>query len=256
VLGKFSEFSYGFALAHEICNRSGTLKAAPVLPSLVEEGRAGGGYDFRVDRPGLPLFLQFKLSEYMQRSYAGQWDQFGEPYYRFWIHARRHSDQHDLLLTLDDGTAEVLYAAPRFHEVADLNTHFSSGRVEVNSIFFAPSEIGSMPDDEQHPLAFEQTADHGFLYSEPKRISARYHSDGLAQVLRERLTDERARLPTAEIFQRLFSKIVERKHLVSDASFSLGVERGYEDPLLAARARAAVAARTLLGAELLWLTAS
>jgi len=41
-----SEFSYGFALTHELIALAGEpLRAAPIFPSLIEEGRAGGGYD-------------------------------------------------------------------------------------------------------------------------------------------------------------------------------------------------------------------
>jgi hypothetical protein len=63
----FSEFSYGYAVTEALIYDIGTsIKAAPVFPSLIEEGKQGGGYDLRLDRPGQPLFLQFKLSDYMQ----------------------------------------------------------------------------------------------------------------------------------------------------------------------------------------------
>jgi hypothetical protein len=84
----FSEFSYGYALTHELVNRFSTFVcAAPVFPSLVEEGRSGGGYDVQLDlrghSRGYLLFLQFKLSEFMVRSKASQWEDFGGPYFRF-----------------------------------------------------------------------------------------------------------------------------------------------------------------------------
>ena len=41
----FSEFSFGFAYTFELANlwRNKTLTRAPFLPSLVEEGKDGGG---------------------------------------------------------------------------------------------------------------------------------------------------------------------------------------------------------------------
>lgn len=63
-----SEFSYGYALTDELVHASGiTITGAPVFPSLYSEGQAGGGWDVRIDRPGVPLFLQFKLSDKMKR---------------------------------------------------------------------------------------------------------------------------------------------------------------------------------------------
>jgi hypothetical protein len=41
---EISEFSYGFALTHELITLAGQpLRAAPIFSSLIEEGRAGGG---------------------------------------------------------------------------------------------------------------------------------------------------------------------------------------------------------------------
>ena len=58
----FSEFSYGFALTQELASgRFGSLVAAPVCPSLIQEGQPGGGYDVKLPLIGAPLFLQFKF---------------------------------------------------------------------------------------------------------------------------------------------------------------------------------------------------
>ena len=63
---QISEFSYGYALTDELIHWHGTnLTAAPIFPSLYQEGQVGGGYDLMLQRPGLPLFLQFKLADCM-----------------------------------------------------------------------------------------------------------------------------------------------------------------------------------------------
>lgn len=94
----FSEFTYGFAVTHELVTRWFGRSAVPVFPSLIAEGRPGGGYDVFLKKPGYPLFLQFKLSEFMSRRQSSEWRLFNSPYYRFWLRAPRHSDQHALLL--------------------------------------------------------------------------------------------------------------------------------------------------------------
>jgi hypothetical protein len=124
MIPEISEFSYGFALTNELVGWL-ELSVAPIFPSLVEEGKAGGGYDVKLDRPGAPLYLQFKRSEYMMRRSAREYrsilDQQGQlrvPFYRFSIMDASKSDQHELLLALDITPNNVFYAAPRFHSLA------------------------------------------------------------------------------------------------------------------------------------------
>jgi hypothetical protein len=48
-----SEFSYGFALTQELISAADPpVRAAPILPSLIKEGRTAGGYDAHLDIPG------------------------------------------------------------------------------------------------------------------------------------------------------------------------------------------------------------
>jgi hypothetical protein len=62
-----SEFSYGYALTEEIVSyHRHKMKVAPVFPSLYKEGKDGYGYDVSIDVLGIPIFLQFKLSDYMK----------------------------------------------------------------------------------------------------------------------------------------------------------------------------------------------
>lgn len=66
-----SEFSYGYAITDELIHWYGTtITASPVFPSLYQEGQQGGGWDLKLQRPGIPLFLQFKLSHCMIRTNA------------------------------------------------------------------------------------------------------------------------------------------------------------------------------------------
>jgi hypothetical protein len=75
---QFSEFTYGYTLVEEL-SRSCKFSAMPTFPSLIEEGKIGG-YDVKLQLSGLPLFLQFKLSDYLGKT-AKYYKNFDEPYY-------------------------------------------------------------------------------------------------------------------------------------------------------------------------------
>ena len=103
---RISEFSYGFALTRELIDKKWNglqLTAAPFLPSLIAEGREGGGFDLHLKSVNALVFLQFKVSHYMTRGTAKgvSTGHLSVPYYRFDIHAPRSSDQHRLLLQLE-----------------------------------------------------------------------------------------------------------------------------------------------------------
>jgi hypothetical protein len=175
LIPEISEFSYGFALTNEVVGWL-ELSAAPIFPSLLEEGKAGGGYDVKLDRPGAPLYLQFKRSECMTRRSAREYrsilDQGGQlqvPFYRFPITEATKSDQHELLLALDTGPNQVFYVAPRFHRLHEINDAWRSNAVASRSVFVAPSEIGSL-DDERHTVAFDRLG--SWICSDPRPILA------------------------------------------------------------------------------------
>ena len=58
--------------------------SVPIFPSLIQEGRATGGYDVMLDQPGRPMFLQFKLSRYIRGHRAREFQQgiFRSSFYR------------------------------------------------------------------------------------------------------------------------------------------------------------------------------
>ena len=67
---EFSEFTYGLSLVNEL-TKTLTCTAVPIFPSLIEEGKKGGGYDAKLlSKRGTILNLQFKLSDWMKGSNA------------------------------------------------------------------------------------------------------------------------------------------------------------------------------------------
>jgi|SRR5579883_2957397 len=82
---KFSEFSYGFALAFELVNAIQPFaKGVPFFPSLQEE--ANIGFDVNFTPAGWPLFLQFKVAEYITRGGRFKADHGNRPYFRVSIY--------------------------------------------------------------------------------------------------------------------------------------------------------------------------
>lgn len=180
-----SEFSYGYALTDELINWQGTqLTAAPVFPSLYQEGQAGGGYDVMLQRPGIPLFLQFKLSHCMVRNSAQEVKDgiFLPPFYRMYLRPSRHSDQHEMLLDLENAGNEVYYSAPAFHTPEEFNEAYLLHQVQARSLWMRPSQIGVLPDDGDHHVAFALGAPT-YLYSKPRALDTRADSEGFNSVV-------------------------------------------------------------------------
>ncbi len=169
---QFSEFTYGYTVVEEL-TRNYRFTAVPTFPTLVEEGRIGGGYDVQVEMQGLPFFLQFKRSDYLSRSNAKYYYIFGSPYYRFCLHALRYSQQHNLLIHLERCGNPVFYVAPKFHTNLEMHNNYFGRSVARNSIWLAPTEIGNLPDDDEHSICFNHSESQVYLCSEPKPVERR-----------------------------------------------------------------------------------
>lgn len=167
---EFTELSYGFAFTHELINNSIGIENAAVFPSQIAEGREGGGYDMEIQLSGYPLFIQFKLSEYMISSSANEWHLYNQPYYRFKIRSHKKSQQHDLLLQLEDEMNNVFYVAPEFWKLIELNQFFMKEEILYSSAFFRPSSIGTINDDNEHSIVFQRHSTYGYFCSNPTQL--------------------------------------------------------------------------------------
>jgi hypothetical protein len=190
---QFSEFSYGYCLTEDLIVGQGMpLTAAPVFPSLIEEGQTGNGYDVRFDRPGVPLFLQFKLVHQMIRGTANEAKKghFQPPFYRMHLRSRHLSDQHESLLSLEDAGNEVFYAAPSFHTRSELNAFYTQRSVWNQSFKIQPSSIGSLPDDKAHHITFQQPGDTWRFYSEePSKEGRAPSTDEINGILTRKIAE-------------------------------------------------------------------
>lgn len=205
----FSEFSYGFALTYEIAEAFHDVLPAPRFPSLREEGQAGGGFDVNLDVPGMPLFIQFKVSEHMERASAKEWEHFGQQYYRFKLHARRHSDQHQMLLDLEAHGNLVYYAAPTFHFAEDLNEAFRDRAVFDRTIFVRPMDLGPLPTNDEHCVAFLPGDHTGQMFSEPRTIRIAAEGKGFREDLQRQRERSKRRRINRESLESLASEMEE-----------------------------------------------
>jgi len=219
-----SEFSYGYALTDELIHWHGTtLTAAPVFPSLYQEGQPGGGYDVMLQRPGLPLFLQFKLSHYMVRNTAQEVKDglFVAPFYRMPIRPARHSKQHEMLLELENVGNDVYYAAAAFHTPEELNDAYLKHQVRSQSLLIRPSVVGPLPDDDPHHIAFQMPGFHYFC-SKPRPLDTK---GDFEEFTRRVEVSYRQRAETALSEKSLFD-LAEIIALISSKSRSILFESG------------------------------
>jgi len=159
---EFSEFTYGYALTENL-GRLNPIKAVPVFPTLIDEGKKAGGYDVAIAAGGsLPLLLQFKVPQVMTRPSKWMPPKFVPPYYRAHLRTRLNDEgfcQHAALLAHESAGYCVYYATPRFHTSSALEALFLTGEMVARSAFVRPSAIGPLTD-EDHYLAYSpSTAD-------------------------------------------------------------------------------------------------
>ena len=188
---KISEFSYGYAVTDELIHVHGTLvTAAPVFPTLYEEGQEGGGYDVHIEGPAIPLFLQFKLCHCLTTRNAtlAKSGDLSLPYFRMPLMSRRHSRQHMLLLDLEAPDKAVYYCAPGFYTKNEFNDAYQNNEVCSRSSWVIPSTIGPLPDYDEHYIAFERPTDsHFYFCSDPKKIEADFSFQPVLKRLFEKL---------------------------------------------------------------------
>lgn len=254
----FSEFSYGYAVTEEIVSQArATLVGAPQFPSLYQEGQSGGGYDVSIPTAGKPVFLQFKLSDYLWRENAKEHKNgvLNVPYYRMHLRPLKHSEQHNLLLDLEAKGESVFYIAPEFHLPTELNDVYLRRDVVRNSAAFAPSDIGRLPDDEEHYLVFEKWATHGYICSDhPIEVNKRSLEGGVMALVEQVAAKSRKIDPN--MFRDLGVQMLtslrkaERRIRSEDDFFGLeGIERilNERNPIEGV----AYISRTFYGAELI-----
>lgn len=191
----YTEFSFGYAFTENLIRAAAARPAgAPVFPNLVQEAQLG--YDVHIDLPGCPLFFQYKLPELMVRNSAAEISQHAlagihVPFFRMPLMRRDLSDQHRLLIRLERRFPNaVFYATPGMANNHSFNAAYNAARVHQRSVFFSPRNIGRLPDDKQHVIAYRNGLSHAWLCSDPRKISA-FHFESIGEKVRTLFDDQR-----------------------------------------------------------------
>ncbi|WP_421698242.1 hypothetical protein [Ancylobacter sp.] len=178
----YTEFSYGYAFTENLIRSSATAPAgAPVFPNLVQEATLG--YDVKINLPGQPQFFQFKLPEHMKRSNAFELTNYvcpklSSPFFRIALMRRDLSDQHENLLDLETTYPNaVFYVAPHLADTHQFNNSYNKAEVAKDSVYISPQDIGPLPDDKVHTIAYNASLNVAYFCSKPREIPAKSFSD-------------------------------------------------------------------------------
>lgn len=175
---RLSEFSYGYGVTRSVERllASVGIRAVPFLPSLLQEKQVG--FDVAFGERGVPILLQFKLGQTLERfirsdkSYPAPLLQ--RPFFRFSINTAEPDGQFEALLKAQTDGAEVYYVAPRFADWPQYVQFFESDEVLENSVMITPSEVRqalsskSLPDG-PHRIVYDKNRAH--VCSEPIEVS-------------------------------------------------------------------------------------
>lgn len=206
-----SEFSFGFAVTHELCQELSNLgfSAAPLFPNLKQEGSSGYGYDVKISL-GFPLFLQFKLSDMMiRRRKPDEWNFYTKSYFRVHLHKRSHSNQHQLLQELANKGHYVCYASPIFLKPPELDQAFLSRQVVRRSMFINVNRLPQLPDNKSHYYTFLKGDDLKF-WSKPLAIEGKFTGEIFLKNVIENLENREALSKIdLEYFYKLRTSLLE-----------------------------------------------
>lgn len=173
----YTEFSFGYAFTENLIRSASTGTAgAPFFPNLIQEGQLG--YDVQLQFPGCPLYFQYKLPDLMVRGSAAEISKhslpgIATPFFRMHLMSRSVSQQHELLIDLENQHPHsVYYATPELRSPHLFNTAYNSATVHLRSVLFSPSEIGRLLDDEAHVVAYRDGLPNAWFCSKPREIQA------------------------------------------------------------------------------------
>lgn len=164
----FSEFSFGYAVVRQIEQQMLGQWAVPRFPTQPQE--ADAGYDVDFLSHGVPLFIQFKRSEVMQRRSCKECRDpsisWTLPIYRMHLHQRDGYRQHMLLRALERSGNTAIYCTSTVPAKRELDHLYASNRVFEAAAVFWPLEIELPSLHEPHHVAFNWSAALAAVYSE------------------------------------------------------------------------------------------
>lgn len=225
---EISEFSYGFAVTKELVDWQGhSITAAPLFPSLLEEGKVG--YDLKLEDAGIPVFFQFKISDYMKTRKARESATIIPPFYRMKLWPSRVSNQHNLLLELEKRNNLVYYVAPAIHLIEQFNRIYREQRIVQESVFIRPSSIGSFADNDEHFVVFRDSHSTAYRFSSPIPIQQRLDFDNFTREITLKISYKRESNLKENLYHLVVDLIETLSHFYeSDLSFRSWLSEYYD----------------------------
>jgi hypothetical protein len=163
----FSELQYSYSVTKEIEDRILPISlGVPYFPSLREEYRKG--YDILFNTTVAPIYLQYKVAEFMQTRKANHWHIFNDKYYKFDIYHPSKSPQHNLLKELSKTNDHVYYCSSAIFKYDDFTRYHLSKQIYRNSVFINFNQLPIITD--KHTIIFNKSRTKGYFCSEPKEI--------------------------------------------------------------------------------------
>jgi len=211
---RLSEFSYGYGVTREVEQLlAGVgLEAVPFLPSLLQEKKVG--FDVLFKKKGVPLLLQFKLGQSLNRFVRGNTSLpapiLQRPFFRFSVDTAEIDGQYETLLKAQMDGAEVYYIAPRFADWAHYIRLFEANAVLEHSVLVRPGDIRNSlvsdgSADGPHRVVYDRHSVH--VCSKPREIHGLSPSD-LAETMIARVRTHGR--PQRDTVQRVYAGLSNR----------------------------------------------
>ncbi len=153
----FSETTFSHALYGEMLRVLPSFRA-PYFPSTFEEFLVPFDMEWSLNARR-SLFIQFKVSEYLDHPRAAQKNRVACPYYRFRLHhSHGTSTQHNLLKDLSDTfPGDVLYVAPMFYRYDEYGHMYEQNTIASNSVAVDINSMSWFTDSKRHCVAYNQS---------------------------------------------------------------------------------------------------
>ncbi|MCP3379440.1 hypothetical protein NLM31_03155 [Bradyrhizobium sp. CCGUVB4N] len=193
---RLSEFSYGYGATREAEDLllSVGIKTVPFLPSLIQEKDLG--FDVSFSKPGVPLLLQFKLGQSLEKFVRTDKrfpaPEVSRPFFRFSIDTAEPDGQFETLLKAELDGAEAYYVAPRFVDWPQYATFYEEREILDQSVMISPVSIRNAliaknSPDGPHRIVYDRRSVH--VCSEPSKIEE-VRASSIADDVRRRVSDE------------------------------------------------------------------
>ena len=165
----YSELQFTYSIVREL-EDMGAWSEGPFFPTQRQEAHLG--YDVRFVNDFVALFIQFKRSEMLMQSNAGQWGDFRRNYLRFDIYPNNRSHQHNNLVQLAQRNVRnrVYYCAPLFVELDELMEYHRVHTVCEYSVVVDCCTLPTIGGSDEHCICYANDPLRGYMYSEPKEI--------------------------------------------------------------------------------------